>query len=221
MRILLASAASLAALTAAPAMAQSAPYPSYGYNNGYARPAVPSPWQIRSMISDAERNGEISRDSARELRDEADDLVRLDRRSQDYSGDMDARREINRRSFRLLAELRRARGEGGYGYNAPRYGSGYGNGSGYRPPEGDYRQPQPGYRAAPGGADPDAAPPSEDGYDAPPPDNRYAPPPPPSDNRYAPPPPQDDQRYAPDNNDPGEDDGAPPPDDGNYPPRNN
>ncbi len=208
MRILLVSAASLAALAAAPAMAQSSSYPGYGYDqgNGYARPAVPSPWQIRGMIDSAERSSEISREVARDLRDQADDLIRLERRSNGYGYDQDSRREVNRRSFRLLAELRRARNDNGYGedYGAGdrsgRYDGGYGNG--YRPtPQGGYRQPAPGYRAAPNDDDPYAAPPSDDRYGARPQD--------------------DDQRYAPDDRNQGDDNNAPPPDDGDEQPRDN
>lgn len=75
MRILLISAASLAVLSVAPATAQSYdPEHLSSYGNGYARNAVPRPYQIRSMIDAAQRRGEISDDQASNLREQADEL---------------------------------------------------------------------------------------------------------------------------------------------------
>ena len=245
MRILLISAASLAALSAAPATAQSYnPDYSSSYGNGYARTAVPTPYQVRSMIDAAERRGEISDDQASNLRQQADDLVRLDRRAQrDDSGHV--RRDLTRRTFALMRDLREARGDSGsdYAYRSrstdypPAYGStpqgGYD--SARRAPGDDDDQP---YSSAPGDSyrgtprtddsyttspsyDPGrAAPENYDSYRAPSRNEDADRSTPPAGDPYsAPSPPADDQSYDDPN---GQDDGnMPPPDDGIYRPRNN
>jgi len=233
MRILLISAASLAVLSVAPATAQSYdPEHSSSYGNGYARHAVPRPYQIRSMIDAAQRRGEISDDQASNLREQADELVRLDRRAQrDEDGDM--RRDVSRRTFALLRDLREARGDsnGDYAYRGrstdypPAYGTtpqgGYD--SARRAPGDDDEQPyssapDDSYRAAPRTNDPYRTSPSYDSgrtpgnYDT----DRAAPP---ADESYrATAPSNGDQSY----DDPNGDDGdtMPPPDDGIYRPRN-
>jgi hypothetical protein len=226
MRILLISAASLAALSVVPATAQSY---SPGYSgNAYgssSRPAVPTPWQIRSMIDSAERRGEISDDQASNLRQQADDLVRLDRRAQ-RDDDGDVRRDLNRRTFALLRGLRDARGDSGTDYAYRGRGTGY-------PPA--YRStPQGGYdsaRPAPGDDDdqdqPYTAAPNDAYRAAPRANDQYRTPPSYDPNRAAPqnynsyraaPAPNDDQGYDDPNGQ--DEDNMPPPDDGIYQPRN-
>lgn len=234
MRILLISAASLAMLSAAPAMAQSYdPDYSSSYGNGYARDAVPRPYQIRSMIDAAQRRGEISDDQASNLREQADELVRLDRRAQ-RDDDGDVRRDVTRRTFALLRELRKARGDsnGDYAYRGrstdypPAYGAtpqgGY-DSAPRAPGDGDEQPyssaPDDSYRNAPRTNDSDRTSPTYDSgrtpedYDA----DRAAPP---SDESYrATAPSNNDQNY--DDADRQEDDAMQPPDDGIYRPRNN
>lgn len=246
MRILLISAASLAALSAVPATAQSYNRDYSGsYGNGYARTAVPTPYQIRSMIDTAERRGEISDDQASNLRQQADDLVRLDRRAQ-RDDDGDVRRDLTRRTFALLRDLREARGDSGndYAYR--------GRSTDYPPTYGS--TPQGGYdsaRRAPGDDDDDqlyssapddsyrSTPRTDDSYNispsydlrraAPENDDSYRAPsrnedadrstPPVSDPYSATTPPADDQSYDDPNGQDG--DNMPPSDDGIYRPRNN
>jgi len=237
MRILLISAASLAALSAVPAMAQSY-NPDYSGNDGrgYARTAVPTPWQVRSMIDAAERRGEISDDQASNLRQQADDLVRLNRRAQ-RDDDGDVRRDLNRRTFALLRDLRDARGDSGNDYayrgRSTDYPSAYrstpqGGYDNARPAPGDdddqdqpyTAAPNDAYRAAPQANDPYRTTPSYDpsraapqNYDS----DRAAPPA--GDSYGAAPPSNDDPRYDDPN---GQDENnMPPPDDGIYQPRNN
>jgi hypothetical protein len=237
MRILLISAASLAVLSVAPATAQSySPgYPGSGYGSS-SRVAVPTPWQVRSMIDAAERRGEISDDQASNLRQQADDLVRLDRRAR-RDDDGDVRRDLNRRTFALLRDLRDARGDSGndYAYR--------GRSTGYPPayrstPQGGYdsARPAPGndddqdqpytaapddaYRAAPQANDQYGTPPSYD-PNRPAPQNydSYRAAPQAGDSYGAASPPNDDQRYDDPNGQ--DEDNMTPPDDGLYQPRNN
>lgn len=225
MRILLMSAASLAALSAAPATAQSY-YPNYSgsYGNGYARPSVPTPYQVRSMIDAAQRRGEISDDQASNLREQADELVRQDRRAQ-RDDDGDVRHDLTRRTYALLRDLREARGASSsdYAYRSrstdypPAYGSA---------PEGGYDSA----RRAPGDDDdqPYSSAPDDSYRSTPRTDDTYRPSPsydayratPSAGDRYsAAPPPADGQDYDDPN---GQDDGTmSPPDDGIYRPRNN
>lgn len=244
MRILLISAASLAALSVAPATAQSY---SPGYSgNAYgssSRAAVPTPWQIRSMIDSAERRGQISDDQASNLRQQADELTRLDRRAQ-RDDDGDVRRDLNRRTFALLRDLRDARGDSGTDYAYRGRATGYP--PAYRPtPQGGYdsARPAPGdddddqpyssaptdaYRAAPRANDPYNAQPSYDSNRdapgdsyraAPQNDDPYRAAPPANDPYGAAPPPNDDQGYD-DPNEP-DDDAMTPADNGLYQPRTN
>jgi hypothetical protein len=237
MRILLISAASLAALSVAPATAQSYNRDYSGnYGSGTARTAVPTPWQVRSMIDAAERRGEISDDQASNLRQQADDLVRLDRRAQ-RDDDGNVRRDLNRRTFALLRDLRDARGDSGtdYAYRGrstdypPAYRStpqgGYDSA---RPaPGNDDDQDQPytaapddAYRTAPRTNDPYRTTPSYDpNRGAPQNYDSYRAPPPAGDSYGAAPPSNDDQRY--DDPDGQDEDNMSPPDDGLYQPRNN
>ncbi|HEX7851386.1 MAG TPA: hypothetical protein VF485_16775 [Sphingomonas sp.] len=226
MRILLISAASLAALGVVPATAQSySPGYSGGYGSGYARTAVPTPWQVRSMIDATERRGEISDDQASSLRQQADELVRLDRRAQ-RDDDGDVRRDLNRRTFALLRDLRDARGDSGndYAYRGrstdypPAYRStpqgGYDSA---RPAPGDDDgQDQP-YTAAPDDAY-RTAPQTNDQYRTTPSYDSYRAAPSAGDSYGAASPTNDDQRYDDPN---GQDDANMPPDDGIYQPRNN
>ena len=239
MRILLMSAASLAVLSAAPATAQSYnPEYSSGYNNGYpnngyARRAVPTPYQVRSMIDAAQRRGEISDDQASNLREQADELVRLDRRAQ-RDDDSNVRRDLTRRTFALLRDLREARGDSGsdYAYRSrstdypPAYGStpqgGYD--SARRAPGDDDDQP---YSSAPDDADRSTprtndsyrwSPSYDPGRAAPETYDAYRAAPPAGDQYRAAPPPNDDQSYDDPNGQ--EDDNLPPSDDGIYRPRN-
>ena len=234
MRILLISAASLAALSVAPATAQSYdPDYSGNYGNGYVRNAVPRPYQIRSMIDAAQRRGEISDDQASNLREQADELARLDRRAQrDDDGDM--RRDVTRRTFALLRDLREARGDsnGDYAYRGrstdypPAYGATPRNGydSTRRAPDDDDDQsyssaPDDSYRNAPRANDPyrtsppydsdRAAPENYDSYRVPPAGDAYG---------ASTAPPADDQNS---NDSNAQDDAMPPSDDGIYRPRNN
>ena len=235
MRILLISAASLAALSVAPATAQSY---SPGYSgNAYdssSRAAVPTPWQVRSMIDAAARRGEISDDQASNLRQQANELVRLDRRAQ-RDDDGDVRRNLNRRTFALLRDLRDARGDSGNDY-ADR-----GRSTGYPPayrstPQGGYdsARPAPGddddqpdtaapddaYRTAPRTNDPYRTPPVYDPNRAAPQNyDSYRAAPPAGDSYGAAPPPNDDQNYDDPNG--ADDDAMSPPDDGIYQPRTN
>ena len=246
MRILLISAASLAVLSAAPATAQSYnPNYSGNYGNGYARRAVPTPYQVRSMIDAAQDRGEIFDDQASNLREQADELVRLDRRAQ-RDDDGDARRNLTRRTFALLRDLREARGDSGndYAYRGrstdypPAYGStpqgGYD--STRRAPGDDDGQPyssapDDSYRTAPRANDPynrspsydpgRAASENDDSYRAPSRNEDADRSTPPASDQYgaAASPPADDQSYDDPN---GQDDGnMPPADDGIYRPRNN
>ena len=234
MRILLISAASLAALSGAPATAQSY-YPNYSgsYGNGYASRSVPTPYQVRSMIDTAQRRGEISDDQASNLREQAEELVRLDRRAQRDDYDSDARHDLNRRTYALLRDLREARGDSGseYAYRgrSSDYPSAYGAASrgGYdtaRPAPGDdddrpySSAPDDADRSTPRANDPYSPAPSYDsGRAAPENDDSYRAAPPASDS-YSAAPPADDRSY----DDPsGQDDTMPPPDDGIYRPRNN
>jgi len=234
MRILLISAASLAMLSAAPATAQSHdPDYSSSYGNGYARHAVPRPYQIRSMIDAAQRRGEISDDQASNLREQADKLARLDRRAQsDDDGDM--RRDVTRRTFALLRDLREARGDsnGEYAYR--------GRSTDYPPayratPQGGYDSaprapgddddrphssaPDDAYRTSPSTNDPDRTPPSYDSGRAAPENYDTDRAPPPTDESYrTTAPSNDDQSYDDSNRQAG--DTIQPPDDGIYRPRN-
>ena len=236
MRILLISAASLAVLSAAPATAQSYnPDYSGSYGNGYARRSVPTPYQVRSMIDTAQGRGEISDDQASNLREQADELVRLDRRAQ-RDDDGDVRRDLTRRTFALLRDLREARGDSGndYAYRGrstdypPAYGStpqgGYD--SARRAPGDDDDQGQPyssapddAYNPAPRTNDPYRTAPSYDpSRTAPQNYDSYRATPPAGDSYGAAPPPNDDQRYDDPNGQ--DEDNMPPPDDGIYQPRN-
>lgn len=237
MRILLISAASLAVLSAAPATAQSY-NPNYSgtYGNDYARKSVPTPYQVRSMIDAAERRGEISDDQASNLREQADELVRLDRRAQRDDDDGDVRRDLTRRTFALLRDLREARGDSGndYAYRGrstdypPAYGStpqgAYD--SARRAPGDDDDQPyssgaDDSYRTAPRTNDPYRTSPSYDPSRAAP-DNydSYRAAPPAGDPYRATPPPAGDRSY--DDSNAQDDANMPPPDDdGIYRPRNN
>lgn len=242
MRILLMSAAGVAALSVAPAMAQSY---SSGYSNGYgssySRVAVPRPWQVRSMIDAAQRRGDITDDQATNMREEADELARLDRRAQ-RDDDSAARRDVTRRTFALLRDLREARSDSGSDYAYRGRSSGYP--PAYRtPPQGDYgyNRSAPGsdddepytppaasdsYRDAPPSYDPNRAAPeaydtnraAPENYDpyraAPSTDDPYRAAPPAGDPYRAAPPSRDDQGYDDPN---GQDDM---PDDGIYQPRN-
>lgn len=114
-----------AALAAAPSTAQSYGYPGGGYGRpndgqGYGgnRYMVPAPWQVRQMIDQAVRSGEVSRYEARRLYGDARDLDRLYDRAQRHGDDYRARQEWQRRTFEVLRELRAARndGDGRYGY---------------------------------------------------------------------------------------------------------
>jgi hypothetical protein len=245
MRILLMSAASLAVLSAAPAMAQSYnPNYSGGYGNGYARRSVPTPYQVRSMIDAAQSRGEISDDQASNLREQADELVRLDRRAQRDDDDGDVRHDLTRRTYALLRDLREARGDSSsdYAYRGrstdypPAYRSTrQGSYDSARPAPGDdddhpySSAPDDSYRTAPRTNDPYTTSPSYDpnrtapeNYDA------YRAPsrnedadrstPPASDPYGTAPTPNDDQSYDDSN---GQDDNMTPPDDGIYRPRNN
>jgi len=234
MRILLISAASLAVLSVAPATAQSYdPDYSSGYGNGYARNAVPRPYQIRSMIDAAQRRGEISDDQASNLREQADELARLDRRAQ-RDDDGDVRRDVTRRTFALLRDLREARGDsnGDYAYRgrSTDYPPAYratpqgGYDSARRAPGDDDEQPyssapDDSYRTSPSTTDPYRTSPSYDSGRATPENydtDRAAPP---ADESYRTTAPSaDDQSY----DDPNKDDGdtMQPPEDGIYRPRN-
>lgn len=245
MRILLISAASLAVLSAAPAMAQSYNRDYSGnYGNGYARNAVPRPYQIRSMIDAAQRRGEISDEQASNLREQADELARMDRRAQRDDDNGDARRDLNRRSFALLRDLREARGDSSsdYAYRSrstdypPAYGStpqgGYD--SARRTPGDDDDQPyssapDDSYHSAPRTNDPyntspsydssRTAPENYDSYRAPSRNEDADRSTPPANESYGTAPtPNDDQGYDDPN---GQDDNMPSPDDGIYRPRNN
>lgn len=234
MRILLMSAVGIAALSAAPATAQSYS-PGYSNDDGgdYARVAVPRPWQIRSMVDAAERRGDITEDQATNMREEADELARLDRRAQ-RDDDGDARRNVTRRTFALLRDLREARGDSGtdfaYRSRSPDYPPAYRTapqGSDdddrpaprsdtddrYTPPAGD----DDSYRSAPRTSDPSDAPPSDDpNRAAPENDDPYRAAPPATDPYRAAPPAGDDQTY----DDSRRQDDALPADDGIYRPRN-
>lgn len=227
MRILLISAASLAALSALPATAQSYnPDYSSSYGNGSARRSVSTPYQVRSMIDAAQRRGEISDVQASNLREQADQLVRLDRRAQrDDDGDGDVRHDLTRRTFALLRDLREARGDSGndYAYRGrstdypPTYGSPPQDGydAARRAPGDDDAQPysstpNDSYRSAPRTNDPYNTSPSYDPSRAAP--ENY-------DSYRATPAPNDDQSYDDPNGQDG--DNMPPPDDGIYRPRNN
>lgn len=236
MRILLISAASLAVLSAAPATAQSY-NPNYSgtYGNGYARNSVPTPYQVRSMIDAAERRGEISDDQASNLREQADELARLDRRARRDDDDGDARHDLTRRTFALLRDLREARGDSGNDYahrgRSTDYPPAYGS-----TPQGGYdtARPTPGddddqpyssgaddsYRTAPRTNDPYRTSPSYDPSRAAP-DNydSYRAAPPAGDPYSTTPPPADDRSY--DDSNAQDDANMPPPDDGIYRPRNN
>jgi hypothetical protein len=245
MRILLISVASLAALSAAPATAQSYnPNYSGSYGDGYARRSLPTPYQVRSMIDAAQRRGEISDDQASNLREQADELVRLDRRAQRDDDDGDVRHDLTRRTYALLRDLRQARGDpsSDYAYRGrstdypPAYGStpqgGYDDAR--RTPGDDDDQPyaaapDDSYRSAPRTNDPYGTSPSYDpGRAAPENDDSYRAPSrnedadrstPPANEPYGTAPtPNDDQRYDDPN---GQDDTMTPPDDGIYRPRNN
>jgi hypothetical protein len=244
MRILLISAASLAVLSAAPATAQSYnPNYSGSYGNGYAPRSVPTPYQVRSMIDAAQRRGEISDDQASNLREQADDLVRLDRRAQ-RDDDGYVRRDLTRRTYALMRNLREARGDSSsdYAYRGrstdypPAYGSTpQGNYDSTRPAPGDdddqpySSAPNDSYRSVPRTNDPynrspsydpsRAAPENYDSYRAPSPNedaDRSTPPV--SDPYGTSPTPNDDQGYDDAN---GQDDSTTPSDDGIYRPRNN
>lgn len=247
MRILLISAASLAVLSAAPATAQSYnPDYSSNYGNGYARNAVPRPYQIRSMIDAAQRRGEISDEQASNLREQADQLARMDRRAQ-RDDDGDARHDLTRRTYALLRDLREARSDSSsdYAYRSrstdypPAYRStpqgGYD--SARRTPGDDDDQPyssassapDDSYRTAPRTNDPyntspsydssRTAPENYDSYRAPSRNEDADRSTPPANEPYGTAPtPNDDQGYDDPN---GRDDNMPPPDDGIYRPRNN
>jgi hypothetical protein len=245
MRILLMSAASLAVLIAAPATAQSYnPDYSGSYGNGYARRSVPTPYQVRSMIDAAQRRGEISDDQASNLREQADELVRLHRRAQRDDGDGDVRHDLTRRTYALLRDLRQARGDSSSDYayrgRSTEYPSAYG-----APPRGNYDSTRsaPGddddppyssapdglYRTAPRANDSyntlpsydasRAAPENYDSYRAPSRNEDADRSTPPANEPYGTAPtPNDDQGYDDSN---GQDDNMTPPDDGIYRPRNN
>ncbi|WP_066812798.1 hypothetical protein [Sphingomonas asaccharolytica] len=243
MRILLISAASLAVLSAAPATAQSYnPNYSDSYGNGYARRSVPTPYQVRSMIDAAQSRGELSDDQASNLREQADDLVRLDRRAQ-RDEDGNVRRDLTRRTFALLRDLREARGDSGndYAYRGrstdypPAYGStpqgGYD--SARRAPGDDDQPyssaPDDSYRSTPRANDPyNRSPSSGPGHTAPENYDSYRAPslnedadrstPPAGEPYGTAPTPNDDQGYDDPN---GQDDSMTPSDDGIYRPRNN
>ena len=245
MRILLISAASLAALSATPATAQSY-YPNYSgsYGNGYASRSVPTPYQVRSMIDAAQRRGEISDDQASNLREQADELVRLDRRAQRDDYDSDERHDLNRRTFALLRDLRQARGDSTDDYAYRGRSAGYppayrsapqgGYDSARRTPGDDDDQPyssapDDSYRTAPRTNDPynpspsydssRTAPENYDSYRAPSRNEDADRSTPPANEPYGTAPtPNDDQDYDDPN---GQDDNMPPPDDGIYRPRNN
>ena len=236
MRILLISAASLAALSVAPAMAQSySPDYSGNVGGGYARTAVPTPYQVRSMIDAAEQRGEISDDQASNLRQQADDLVRLDRRAQ-RDDDGDLRRDLNRRTFALLRDLRDARGDSGNDYAYRGRTTDYPPAYRSTPPGGyDSARPAPGddddqgqpytavpndsYRTAPQTNGQYRASPSYDpNRTAPQNYDSYRAAPSAGDSYGAAPPPNDDQRYDDPNGQ--DDDTMSPPDDGIYQPRN-
>ena len=232
MRILLISAVGLAALSVAPATAQSySPDYSNGYGSNYSRVAVPRPWQIRSMIDAAERRGDITDDQATNMREEADELARPDRRAQ-RDDDSDARRDVRRRTFALLRDLREAQGESTTDYAYRGRSSGYP--PAYRTPQGnyDYSRSAPGsdddqpyapsagsdsYRNAPPAYDPNRAAPENYDTNRPGPENYdpYRAAPPANDGYRAAPPSSDDQGY----DDPNGSDDTPP-DDGIYQPRN-
>lgn len=237
MRILLISAASLAALSALPATAQSYnPDYSSSYGNGYARRSVPTPYQVRSMIDAAQRRGEISDVQASNLREQVDQLVRLERRAQrDDDGDGDVRHDVTRRTFALLRDLREARGDSGndYAYRGrstdypPAYGAPPQDGydAARRAPGDDDAQPyssapDDSYRSAPRTNDPYSRSPSYDPSRAAPENyDSYRAAPPASDPYAATPAPNDDQSYDDPNGQDG--DNMPPLDDGIYRPRNN
>ena len=190
------------------------------------------------MIDAAQGRGEISDDQASNLREQADELVRLDRRAQ-RDDDGDVRRDLTRRTFALLRDLREARGDSGndYAYRGrstdypPAYGStpqgGYD--SARRAPGDDDDQPyssalDDSYRTAPRANDPyntspSYAPENYDSYRAPSRNedaDRSTPPV--SDPYGTSPTPNDDQSYDDPN---GQDDSMTPPDDGIYRPRAN
>jgi hypothetical protein len=242
MRILLMSAASLAVLSAAPATAQSYnPDYSGSYGNGYARTSVPTPYQVRSMIDAAQRRGEISDDQASNLREQADELVRLDRRAQ---RDGDVRHDLTRRTYALLRDLREARGDSSsdYAYRGrstdypPAFGSTpQGNYDSTRPAPGDdddqpySSAPDDSYRSTSRTNDPynrspsydpsRAAPENYDSYRAPSQNEDADRSTPPANEPYGTAPtPNDDQGYDDPN---GQDDTMTPPEDGIYRPRNN
>jgi hypothetical protein len=236
MRILLISAASLAVLSAAPAMAQSYnPDYSGSYGNGYARRSVPTPYQVRAMIDATQRRGEISDDQASNLREQADELARQDRRAQRDDYDGDARHDLTRRTYALLRDLREARGDSGSDYAYRGRPTDYP--PAYRPAPrsgDDNAQPAPGsdddqsYSSAPEDAD-RSTPRTSDSYRsspsfdpsraAPETYDAYRAAPPAGDQYGTTPPPNADQGYD-DRN--GQDaDTMPPPDDGIYRPHNN
>jgi hypothetical protein len=236
MRILLISAASLAVLSAAPATAQSYnPDYSGSYDNGYARRAVPTPYQVRAMIDAAQRRGEISDDQASNLREQADELARQDRRAQRDDYDSDARHDLTRRTYALLRDLRDARGDSGneYAYRGrsmeypPAYRSTPQSGYDSTRPAPDDDDDQS-YSSAPEDAD-RSTPRTNDSYrsspsydpsrTAPGTYDAYRAAPPAGDQYGTASPPNDDQGY----DDPNGPDGdtMPPTDDGIYRPRNN
>jgi hypothetical protein len=244
MRILLISAASLAVLSAAPATAQSYnPDYSGNYGDGYTRNAVPRPYQIRSMIDAAQRRGEISDDQASNLREQADELARLDRRAQ-RDDDGDARHDLTRRTYALLRDLREARGDSSSDYayrgRSTDYPPAYGSmpegryDSARRTPGDDDDQPyssapDDSYGSTPRSNDPyntspsydsrRAAPENYDSYREPSRNEDADRSTPPASEPYATAPTtNDDQRYDDSNS---QDDNMTPPDDGIYRPRNN
>jgi len=244
MRILLMSAASIAVLSAAPSTAQSYnPDYSGNYGNSYTRSAAPRPYQIRSMIDAAQRRGEISDDQASNLREQADELARLDRRAQ-RDDDGDVRRDLTRRTYALLRDLREARGDSSSDYAYRGRSTDYPSADGSTPQGGyDSARRAPGddddqpyssapddsYRTAPRTSDPyntspsydssRTAPENYDSYRAPPRNEDADRSTPPASEPYGTAPmPNDDQRYDDSN---GQDDNMPPPDDGIYRPRTN
>jgi hypothetical protein len=126
-KVLLSMAATAAALVAAPSMAQSYGYsqPGYGDRGGYTnnggpdRGGLPSPWDVRQMVERSIQRGELSRGEARHLRDEVDDLMRLDRRAR-YGNDWGRQRAVERKTRDILNDLRDARRDGN-GYGRPGY----------------------------------------------------------------------------------------------------
>ncbi len=139
-KVLVSMAAAGAALIAAPSMAQSygtygqpngqpgygngGGYGGYGADNGYNRERLPSPWEVRQLVERSIQRGDVSRGEARELRDDVDDLIRLDRRAR-YGNDWGRRQAVERKTLEILRELREARRDGND------YGDGYGRGRTY------------------------------------------------------------------------------------------